>query len=129
MPLRAPRQDLLKQLKSPRRPGLSMAGPCYGPSSGSLQEVMALNLTPCVYPLIPITVSYFGGQAAKGGEGQGKLVAHGLCYMMGLALTNSVLGVVASLTGGLMGLCFKTPSSYCRGCRSRLLATVSVQRD
>ncbi len=64
---------------------------------------MALNLTPCVYPLIPITVSYFGGQAAKGGEGQGKLVAHGLCYMMGLTVTNSVLGVVASLTGGLMG--------------------------
>jgi len=64
---------------------------------------MALNLTPCVYPLIPITVSYFGGQAAKGGEGQGRLVAHGLCYMMGLAVTNSVLGVAASLTGGLMG--------------------------
>jgi thioredoxin:protein disulfide reductase len=30
-------------------------------------------------------------------------VAHGLCYMMGLAVTNSALGVVASLTGGLMG--------------------------
>ncbi len=70
---------------------------------------MALNLTPCVYPLIPITVSYFGGQAAKGGEGQGKLVAHGLCYMMGLALTNSVLGVVASLTGGLMGAMLQNP--------------------
>ena len=64
---------------------------------------MALNLTPCVYPLIPITVSYFGGQAAKGGEGRGKLVTHGLCYMTGLAVTNSVLGVVASLTGSLMG--------------------------
>jgi hypothetical protein len=38
------------------------------------------SLTPCVYPLIPITVSYFGGQAAMGGAGQGKLVAHGLCY-------------------------------------------------
>ena len=24
---------------------------------------LALNLTPCVYPLIPITVSYFGGQS------------------------------------------------------------------
>jgi thiol:disulfide interchange protein DsbD len=70
---------------------------------------MALNLTPCVYPLIPITVSYFGGQAAKGEQGRGKLVAHGLCYMMGLAVTNSVLGVVASLTGGLMGAMLQNP--------------------
>jgi thiol:disulfide interchange protein DsbD len=61
---------------------------------------MALNLTPCVYPLIPITVSYFGGRS---GQGQGKLVAHGLSYLAGLAITNSTLGVIAALTGGLMG--------------------------
>jgi thioredoxin:protein disulfide reductase len=70
---------------------------------------MALNLTPCVYPLIPITVSYFGGQATQAGAGQGKLIAHGLCYMMGLAATNSVLGVVASLSGGLMGSMLQNP--------------------
>lgn len=70
---------------------------------------MALNLTPCVYPLIPITVSYFGGQAAGGGQGQSKLVAHGLCYMLGLSVTNSVLGVVAALTGGLMGAILQNP--------------------
>jgi thiol:disulfide interchange protein DsbD len=29
---------------------------------------IALNLTPCVYPLIPITVSYFG---SRSGQGQG----------------------------------------------------------
>jgi len=61
---------------------------------------MALNLTPCVYPLIPITVSYFGGRS---GQGQGKLVVHGLFYLAGLAITNSTLGVIAALTGGLMG--------------------------
>jgi len=70
---------------------------------------MALNLTPCVYPLIPITVSYFGGQATKEGHGQGTLVAHGLCYMMGLAVTNSVLGMVAALTGGLLGAMLQNP--------------------
>lgn len=79
--------------------GLAMIWTLLGIFAGG----MALNLTPCVYPLIPITVSYFGGQAAKGDKGRGNLVAHGLCYMMGLAVTNSVLGVVASLTGGLMG--------------------------
>ena len=61
---------------------------------------MALNLTPCVYPLIPITVSYFGGRS---GQGQGKLLAHGFFYIAGLAITNSTLGVIAALTGGLMG--------------------------
>lgn len=74
---------------------------------------MALNLTPCVYPLIPITVSYFGGQAAQSdgrGEGRGRLVTHGLCYIFGLAVTNSVLGVAASLTGGLMGAMLQNPA-------------------
>jgi thiol:disulfide interchange protein DsbD len=61
---------------------------------------MALNLTPCIYPLIPITVTYFGGRS---GQSQGKLVAHGLSYLAGLAITNSTLGVIAAMTGGLMG--------------------------
>ncbi len=67
---------------------------------------MALNLTPCVYPLLPITVSYFGGRS---GQGQGRLVAHGLFYLAGLALTNSILGVAAALTGGLMGAVLQNP--------------------
>jgi thiol:disulfide interchange protein DsbD len=67
---------------------------------------MALNLTPCVYPLIPITVSYFGGRS---GQAQGNLFGHGLLYMVGLALTNSVLGVVAALTGSMMGALLQSP--------------------
>jgi thiol:disulfide interchange protein DsbD len=67
---------------------------------------MALNLTPCVYPLLPITVSYFGG---KSGQGQGLLVVHGLFYLAGLALTNSTLGVAAALTGGLIGAMLRNP--------------------
>lgn len=61
---------------------------------------LALNLTPCVYPLIPITVSYFGGRDTRGKSG---LVGHGICYIGGLVLTNSLLGVGAALTGGLIG--------------------------
>ncbi len=67
---------------------------------------MALNLTPCVYPLIPITVSYFGGRSSKG---KGETLAHGLCYVGGMALTNSSLGVAAALTGGLMGAMLQNP--------------------
>jgi thiol:disulfide interchange protein DsbD len=71
---------------------------------------MALNLTPCVYPLIPITVSYFGGQASLGRGAQGRLVGLGLCYMLGLAATNSALGVAAALSGGLMGAMLQSPA-------------------
>jgi thiol:disulfide interchange protein DsbD len=67
---------------------------------------MALNLTPCVYPLIPITVSYFGGRS---GQGRGKLLAHGFFYIIGLAMTNSILGVTAAMTGGLMGAMLQNP--------------------
>ena len=70
---------------------------------------IALNLTPCVYPMIPITVSFFGGRAASGGTGKGRLVAHGVCYLFGLALTNSALGVAAALTGSLMGAVLQNP--------------------
>jgi thiol:disulfide interchange protein DsbD len=67
---------------------------------------MALNLTPCVYPLIPITVSYFGGRS---GQGRGATLIHGGCYLIGLAMTNSALGVVAAMTGGLMGAMLQNP--------------------
>jgi thiol:disulfide interchange protein DsbD len=67
---------------------------------------IALNLTPCIYPLIPITVSYFGGQSARG---QKKLVIHGTCYIGGLATTNSALAVIAAMTGGLLGSLLQNP--------------------
>lgn len=88
-------------------------GPLYGWGMiwtllGIFVGGIGLNLTPCVYPLIPITVSYFGGQAGAG-RTNSKLVVHGLCYLLGLAVTNSALGVVAALTGGLMGAMLQNP--------------------
>jgi thioredoxin:protein disulfide reductase len=67
---------------------------------------LALNLTPCIYPLIPITVSYFGGQGGKMG---GKPVIHGAFYILGLAITNSILGVTAALSGGMLGSALQSP--------------------
>ncbi|MBW2096573.1 MAG: thioredoxin family protein [Deltaproteobacteria bacterium] len=67
---------------------------------------MALNLTPCVYPLIPITVSYFGGRSGQKG---GRPVFHGFLYMLGLAFTNATLGAVAALSGGLLGSALQSP--------------------
>lgn len=109
LPVASAPAGLAQTSEKPQAPG-----PLYGWAMiwtllGIFAGGMALNLTPCVYPLIPITVSYFGGQAAKGGEGQGRLVAHGLFYMAGLAVTNSILGVVAALTGSLMGAMLQNP--------------------
>jgi thiol:disulfide interchange protein DsbD len=61
--------------------------------------------------MIPITVSYFGGRAAsETAHGKSRLVVHGLCYLLGLSFTNSVLGVIAALTGSLMGAVLQHPA-------------------
>jgi len=67
---------------------------------------LALNLTPCVYPLIPITVGYFGHQS----EGSTtKLFFMGVLFILGLAVTYSAIGVVTSLTGGVFGALLQSP--------------------
>ncbi|NWF50345.1 MAG: thioredoxin fold domain-containing protein [Ignavibacteriaceae bacterium] len=61
---------------------------------------LALNLTPCVYPLIPITIGYFGGQS----EGRtGRLFLMGLLFVLGMSVTYSVIGVVTALSGAVFG--------------------------
>jgi thiol:disulfide interchange protein DsbD len=62
---------------------------------------LLLNLTPCVYPMIAITVSYFGGQGSSFGRA--------LMYCAGIVLTYSLLGMVAALTGGLFGALLQSP--------------------
>lgn len=67
---------------------------------------LALNLTPCVYPLIPITVGYFGGQS----EGStAKLFSMGILFILGLAVTYSAIGVITSLTGAIFGALLQNP--------------------
>lgn len=67
---------------------------------------LALNLTPCVYPLIPITISYFGAQVSNV-KSQKILMA--FVYILGMSVTYSVLGLVAALTGGLFGSALQNP--------------------
>jgi len=67
---------------------------------------LALNLTPCVYPMIPITVSYFGGQARARG---GRTVSLALLYLLGMATMYSALGLVAAFTGSLFGSALQNP--------------------
>ena len=67
---------------------------------------LALNLTPCVYPLIPITIGFFGGQS----EGSTKrLAVMGILFVVGLAVTYSVIGVITSVTGAVFGTLLQNP--------------------
>lgn len=61
---------------------------------------LALNLTPCVYPMIPVTVSIF---LRQGERGVGSALFLASLYLLGLATTYSLLGTLASLTGQLFG--------------------------
>lgn len=97
---------LCETAAAPPAPGPLSVGALVWTLLGVFAGGMALNLTPCVYPIIPITVSYFAGRS---GPGQGCLLLHGLFYLAGLALTNSALGVAAALTGGLMGSVLQNP--------------------
>ena len=67
---------------------------------------LALNLTPCVYPVIPLTVGYFGNQAS-GSRGRQFWLA-GL-YVLGMATMYSILGVAAALSGRLFGSMLQNP--------------------
>ncbi len=66
---------------------------------------LALNLTPCIYPLIPITVSYFGGRD----QSRRATAIHAFFYLVGLAVMNSILGVWASLSGRMVGSALQHP--------------------
>jgi len=67
---------------------------------------LALNLTPCVFPLIPITVGFFT-QQTKDREGSAFPLA--LAYVMGIAFTYSALGVLAALSGAIFGSALQSP--------------------
>jgi thiol:disulfide interchange protein DsbD len=66
---------------------------------------LALNLTPCVYPLIGVTIAYFGNQ----GGGPRKITVLAIIYVLGIALTFSLAGVAVALSGGLFGAALQNP--------------------
>jgi thiol:disulfide interchange protein DsbD len=67
---------------------------------------VTLNLTPCVYPLISVTVAFFGGRT---GREHAHAVRRALLYVLGICLTFSTLGAAAALTGSLFGAALQRP--------------------
>jgi thiol:disulfide interchange protein DsbD len=63
-------------------------------------------LTPCVYPMIPITISIFG---AKTGVSRGRALALATFYVAGIAFMFGVLGTVFALLGKAFGTFLANP--------------------
>ena len=72
---------------------------------------VATSLTPCIYPMIPITAGILGGTGA-GGRSRGRTAVLTGAYVSGLALVYSVLGLVAGLTGTIFGAVSSNPWAY-----------------
>jgi thiol:disulfide interchange protein DsbD len=85
-------------------------------ASGSLSAVFVVfaggvltSFTPCVYPMIPVTVTYIGGAAAGSRR---RAVALSSIYLCGMAVIYAALGVVTALLGKTFGQFTRTPWVY-----------------
>lgn len=70
---------------------------------------VVLSFTPCVYPLVPISAGYIGVRAG-GSKIKGLILS--LVYVTGVAITYSVLGLAATLTGKIFGAISTHPITY-----------------
>lgn len=67
---------------------------------------LGLNLTPCVFPLIPITLGFFGMQA----QGRrGRRIGLTALYALSMAATYAFLGTLAAVLGKQFGFQFQNP--------------------
>jgi thioredoxin:protein disulfide reductase len=59
------------------------------------------SFTPCIFPMIPITMSILGHDAEKNSRSENILKS--VFYVLGISVTYSILGVIAAMTGSLFG--------------------------
>jgi len=68
------------------------------------------SLTPCVYPMIPITVGYIGSSNIGGSKRRAFILA--VVYVTGIAVTYSAMGLFAAISGRLFGEFNSSPWSF-----------------
>lgn len=91
------------------------------------------SLTPCIYPMIPITAAIVGGQATTDG-GSGAAGARpvlrplllSLSYVLGLSLVYAGLGLFAGMTGTMFGRVSTNPWLYFAMANVLVLAALSM---
>jgi thiol:disulfide interchange protein DsbD len=69
---------------------------------------LVTSLTPCIYPMIPITAGILSG-ATAGRPSRGRTARLTLAYAIGLALFYAILGLIAGLSGSLFGTVSASP--------------------
>ena len=85
------------------------------------------SLTPCIYPMIPITAAIVGGQSV--GETRPprtRVMLLTLAYVAGLALVYAGLGVIAGMTGTIFGTVSTNPWLYFAMANVLMLAALSM---
>ncbi len=65
------------------------------------------SFTPCIFPMIPITLAVLGNDSEKRSRGQNFLIS--CIYVLGIATTYSILGLVAASSGTLFGASLGNP--------------------
>lgn len=70
---------------------------------------MLVSFTPCIYPVIPITVGYIG---SRSGGSRGRGFVFSVAYVSGMAAVYAALGGAAALTGRVFGEAASNPVSY-----------------
>ena len=86
------------------------------------------SLTPCIYPMIPITAAIVGGTSAAAPTDASKRrpIALTLTYVFGLALVYSALGLFAGMTGTLFGTVSTNPWLYLAMANLLLIAALAM---
>lgn len=116
-PIPAPTVDISSQLSSSPAAALPIL---FG--AGVLT-----SLTPCIYPMIPITAAIVGGTTA--GEERAprwRPLLLSLTYALGLALVYSALGLFAGLSGTLFGAISSNPWLYFAMANLLLVAALAM---
>jgi thioredoxin:protein disulfide reductase len=74
-------------------------GPLYA-ALAALVGGLAVSLTPCVYPMVAVTVSIFGAKQARS-RAEGSLLS--LAFVLGICGMFVPMGVIVGMTGSIFG--------------------------
>lgn len=85
------------------------------------------SLTPCIYPMIPITAAIVGGQSlGEARPPRSRVILLTLAYVAGLAIVYAGLGVIAGMTGTIFGTVSTNPWLYFVMANVLMLAALSM---
>jgi thiol:disulfide interchange protein DsbD len=89
---------------------------------------MLTSLTPCIYPMIPITAAIVGGSQAGVAPGTRRFrpIALSLVYALGLSTVYAALGLVAGMSGTIFGTISSNPWLYFAMANLLIVAALSM---